>query len=50
MGCSVSICASLSGVKSNPRGIRFDEGRLVENLNETTSITYEAYRPNATSK
>ncbi|KAG0180507.1 hypothetical protein DFQ29_000549 [Apophysomyces sp. BC1021] len=28
----------------------FEEGRLIENLNETTSLTYEAYRQNSSSK
>ncbi|ORZ01715.1 hypothetical protein BCR43DRAFT_503213 [Syncephalastrum racemosum] len=28
----------------------FEEGRLIENLNETSSITYESYRPSSSSK
>ncbi|KAF7730802.1 hypothetical protein EC973_001320 [Apophysomyces ossiformis] len=28
----------------------FEEGRLIENLNDTTSLTYEAYRHNSSSK
>ncbi|KAI9270369.1 hypothetical protein BDA99DRAFT_459862 [Phascolomyces articulosus] len=28
----------------------FEEGRLIENLNETTSITYESYRSSSSSK
>ncbi|KAI8375385.1 hypothetical protein EDC96DRAFT_497045 [Choanephora cucurbitarum] len=29
---------------------QFDEGNLIENLNETTSLTYESYKATATSK
>ncbi|GAA5800734.1 hypothetical protein HPULCUR_006170 [Helicostylum pulchrum] len=29
---------------------QFDEGKLIENLNDTTSLTYESYKSTATSK
>ncbi|CEP08703.1 hypothetical protein [Parasitella parasitica] len=29
---------------------QFDEGKLIENLNETTSLTYESYKSTATTK
>lgn len=29
---------------------RFEDGNLVQNLNETTSITYEAYRASGSSR
>jgi hypothetical protein len=29
---------------------RYEDGNLVENLNDTTSLTYEVMKPTATSK
>lgn len=50
MGRAVSHCALVLYVHSIDSIDRFDDGKLIENLNDTSSLTYESYKSTATSK
>ncbi len=49
MGRTVSN--GITYIDISPNGLnRYEDGNLVENLNDTTSLTYELMKPTATSK